>query len=224
MPSLLELWMIFLTALLGSGHCIGMCGGIAASCTLASGLYSWRGRLLLPLYYSLGRVGTYLLLGALSGWLGSLQLLYARPGELRGLPMLLAGLFMVWVGLRTMGLFGGDDFISGWGWLRVVSQRVAQATPGWRALGMGVLTGLLPCSLHWAFQAQALASASLLSGVLILFAFALGTLPSMLAFAMLTSWLDGPTRRRIVQAAGLLMVVMGLMSLRRAWLVSHFLN
>ncbi|WP_193771499.1 sulfite exporter TauE/SafE family protein [Candidatus Magnetaquicoccus inordinatus] len=222
MPTLLELWLIFLTALLGSGHCIGMCGGLAASCSLGLGEQSFAPRLSLPLYYSLGRMGMYMLLGAVSGSLGSLQLLYGRPGAFAGVPHLLAALFMIWVGIRTVGWWGGEIQWSGWKGLSSLSQRLQQLPPGQRAWAMGVLTGLLPCSFHWAFQIQALASGSLASGVLILLAFGLGTLPALLGFAYLTTWLDSRARRRILQVAGALMIIMGLLTLRRAWLVSHF--
>jgi sulfite exporter TauE/SafE len=223
LPSLLELWLIFLTALLGSGHCIGMCGGLAASCTLGVVGAAWGERLLLPLYYSLGRLGMYMLLGAVSGTLGALQVLHGRPGVVSGVPHLLAGMFMIWVGIRTVGWWGGEIRWGSWGWLGRLSSRLGQTTPCRRAFGMGILTGLLPCSLHWAFQVQALASGSLTAGVLILFAFGLGTLPALWGFALLTTLLDGRARRRLVQGAGVIMVVMGLLAVRRAWLVTHIL-
>ncbi|MEO5331508.1 MAG: sulfite exporter TauE/SafE family protein [Magnetococcus sp. YQC-5] len=220
--SLIELWLIFLAALLGSGHCIGMCGGVAASCSLglapSVGGSWWRSdRVTLPLLYSVGRVGGYVVLGALTGWIGSMVLFYARPLHLNGVPHLVVGIFMLLVGLRTMGLFSSPEgSVIPAGWLSGWSRFFTPANPSQRALGMGVMTALLPCHLHWAFQAKALAAGSVMGGMGILFAFGLGTLPALWSFALLSSWLDCRARRRIVQITGLLIVWLGVSSLQRA--------
>ncbi|MBF0401287.1 MAG: sulfite exporter TauE/SafE family protein [Magnetococcales bacterium] len=216
-PSLIDLWLTFLAALLGSGHCIGMCGGIAAACSLSGARGAeqslWRAWQR-PLLYTLGRVGTYMVLGALTGWLGSLALLQLRPMQWNGLPHLAVGVTMVIMGIHTSGLFslaaGGQG-----GWFFGWSRSVSEAKRFWQPLGMGVLTGLLPCSLHWAFQAQAFATASLLGGMTVLLAFALGTLPAMWGFALLSTWLDRRARQRVMQVAGLLIVLMGALSIKR---------
>ena len=70
-PSLLELWLTFLTALLASGHCIGMCGGLVAAYSLKLPLKADGGSPLMAHFlYGAGRIMTYMLLGGLSGWIG----------------------------------------------------------------------------------------------------------------------------------------------------------
>ncbi|MBF0214186.1 MAG: sulfite exporter TauE/SafE family protein [Magnetococcales bacterium] len=222
MPSsLVEPWLTFLAALLGSGHCIGMCGGLAASTQLgariASELPFWHWeRIRLPLLYTLGRVGTYMVLGAVSGWLGSMALFLARPTAINGLPHLAVGVVMILMGLDTIGLFSlargtpeGNDRLTRW------SQSITASRPALRPLGMGILTGLLPCSMHWAFQAKAFATGSAIDGVVLLLAFGLGTVPAMWGFALISSWLDRRARKRILQLAGVIIVLMGAMSLKR---------
>ncbi|MBF0191823.1 MAG: sulfite exporter TauE/SafE family protein [Magnetococcales bacterium] len=222
MPSsLIEPWLTFLAALLGSGHCIGMCGGLAVSTQLGAGIatdrpfWHWE-RIRLPLLYTLGRVGTYMVLGAVSGWLGSMALFLARPTALNGLPHLAVGVVMILMGIDTIGLVsmtrggpGVGAFFTRW------TQTITASRPALRPLGMGILTGLLPCAMHWAFQAKAFATGSPLQGVVILLAFGLGTLPAMWGFALLSTWLDRKARRLVMQLAGVLIIFMGAMSLKR---------
>lgn len=221
--SLVELWLTFLAALLASGHCIGMCGGMAAACSLGAGTKRpfWsRERLTPPLFYTLGRLGTYILLGGLTGWLGSLTLLQLRPSPLYGLPHLLAGGVMVWMGVQTMGLLPpAPASKEGSGLLTRLVRIASGDSRSHRALGLGVLTGLLPCSLHWAFQAKAFATGSTPGGMAILLAFGIGTLPAMWGFALLSSWLDSRARRLILRLAGLIIVLMGAMSLKRGIMI-----
>ncbi|MBF0126327.1 MAG: sulfite exporter TauE/SafE family protein [Magnetococcales bacterium] len=220
-PTLMDLWLVFFTTLLASGHCIGMCGGVAMACSLGHGNDPeqpfWHPRRIrLPLLYTLGRLGTYLLLGAASGWLGSMALFLLRPSPLFGIPHVAVGLIMIVMGLETCGLIAlGNPGGNGDGWLARGIRSTSGAPRNRRALGMGIITGLLPCSMHWAFQAKAFESGSLSGGLAILSAFGLGTLPAMLGFGMLSTWLDHKTRRKILFVAGLLIVVMGAMSLKR---------
>ncbi|MBF0165751.1 MAG: sulfite exporter TauE/SafE family protein [Magnetococcales bacterium] len=227
-PSVVDPWLTFLAALLGSGHCIGMCGGLAVSTQLGSGVAAdlpfWRWeRLRLPLLYTLGRVGTYMVLGALSGWLGSMALFLSRPTALNGVPHLVVGIVMILMGIDTLGLVSftrgtgtGESALLRW------SRDLTGARPALQPLGMGILTGLLPCAMHWAFQAKAFATGSVGDGVVLLLAFGLGTIPAMWGFALLSTWLDRRARRRVLQLAGLLIVVMGAMSLRRGLMMITF--
>ena len=62
--------IVFSTALLGSGHCIGMCGPIVAALSLAK-----PGReqgLFFHIFYNAGRLTTYVCIGIVAGWIGSL--------------------------------------------------------------------------------------------------------------------------------------------------------
>lgn len=177
-PFLLGLWLTFLAALLASGHCIGMCGGLVATYSLK---LNKEGRSLFGphLLYGVGRVATYVLLGGLSAWFGSVTMTFGRPQSLEGVPHLLAGLIMIWMGLDTLGLipFFKRAAKQEKGFFVRMIQRLLHSQSRFGSLFLGVLTGLLPCTLHWAFQAEALASGSVERGMAILLAFGLGTLP-----------------------------------------------
>src|SRR6266540_5998044 len=74
-----EIWLAFVAGLVGSPHCLGMCGGIVAALSMTGRLGPPRARLLSQLFYNLGRVSTYTLLGMGAGMIGSsLDLLAVR--------------------------------------------------------------------------------------------------------------------------------------------------
>jgi hypothetical protein len=95
---------IFLIGLFGSLHCIGMCGGFVAMYSLKSP--SDRPSLRYHLLYNLGRITTYSILGGILGYIGSFA---AYVGEHRGVPgavLIVAGVFMVLMGLNIAGMLG----------------------------------------------------------------------------------------------------------------------
>lgn len=217
-PSLIDLWLTFLTALLASGHCIGMCGGLVAAYSLKLPKQNGAAVFLPHFLYGVGRILTYMLLGAVSGWVGSLSFTFARPQTLEGVPYLVAGGIMVWMGLDTAGLnpFGRGKKITGngGGVARLFVGIIEQANRG-KTFLLGIVTGFLPCTLHWAFQAKAMASGSVGGGVALLLAFGLGTLPALWGFGLLSSWLSQKIQKRLLQGAGLLIILMGIMTFYR---------
>ena len=64
----MDFWQPLIIGLLGSFHCMGMCGPIAVSLPLKEN--SWETRVLSSLLYNLGRVSTYAFLGLVFGSLG----------------------------------------------------------------------------------------------------------------------------------------------------------
>ncbi|MBF0455587.1 MAG: sulfite exporter TauE/SafE family protein [Magnetococcales bacterium] len=217
-PSLLDLWLTFLTALLASGHCIGMCGGLVAAYSLKLPRKAGFSLFVPHLLYGAGRLSTYMLLGAVSGWVGSLSLTFDRPQSLQGVPYLLAGGIMVWMGLGTAGLNPLSGLKEGGkegGFLIRLTQRVMAYHGRGRTFFLGIMTGLLPCTLHWAFQAKAMAVGSIGGGAAILLAFGLGTLPALWGFGLISTWLSQHARQRLLQGAGLVIVLMGLMTIKQ---------
>ncbi|HHH13899.1 MAG TPA: sulfite exporter TauE/SafE family protein, partial [Thiolapillus brandeum] len=99
----------FVVGLLGGVHCLGMCGGIVGALTLGqpSARAAEPGFWLLQLGYNLGRLASYMAAGALAGGLG---LLLAGAGPLADAQKLLgilAGLFMIVLGLYLAGWWSG---------------------------------------------------------------------------------------------------------------------
>ncbi len=200
---------------LGSPHCFGMCGGIAGAFDAAlrkprTGLGAARSHALL----SLGRVGTYALLGAAAGALGLAagDLVGARGGIwLRiafGLAMVGVGLHVAawWNGLAALEAIGA----SGWRRLAPLVRRVTPADRAWKVLALGALWGWLPCGLVYAALAGALGTGSGLAGATFMAGFGLGTLPMLVATGVFADRLRRLSNRTSTRrAAGALLVAFG---------------
>jgi sulfite exporter TauE/SafE len=93
--------LAFLAGLAGAGHCWTMCGGIAGGAFLACAGPSRR---VWPhLGYHAGRVLAYTLLGGLAAGIGQAIVLTGGVGRVQGGLYVVAGVLMVWAGLRVMG-------------------------------------------------------------------------------------------------------------------------
>ena len=210
---------LFMLGLLGTGHCIGMCGPLVVV------LPGQTQRLSAHLAYHAGRLVTYALIGAVMGAAGGGMLRLAAVAG--GDPMLwmsrvqmgislMAGLFLLFFGLSRMG------FLSEPPWLAIA---VPQRMPGWRGLItkaadrrsntdlflMGLILGGLPCGLSYAAFARALAGARILPGASMTLIFGLGTLPGLLAVGIGAAVLLNRYRRLADILAGLIMLGMAAM-------------
>lgn len=214
--------VLFLTGLLGGGHCIGMCGGIVTALSL--NLPDQRRGFIL-LAYNAGRMASYVLIGALLGGLAEagLTLLQLRPLQLA--LYLLANVMIIGMGLYLAGLSPAVTRIEALGkpiWRRLqplLAPLLPVRHPG-QALLAGALWGWLPCGLVYSASLTALASGSAAHGALAMLAFALGTLPNLLAMGVFASTLKSWLQKRPVRlAAGLAVVGLGLYQL-----LSHVLR
>jgi sulfite exporter TauE/SafE len=181
--------------LLGSTHCVAMCGGVASllGATHARGATHAHGaRTGLISLYHVGRVASYGAAGAVAGASG------AAAGSALAIPAWSDVLRLVTA--VVIVLIGLDIALGGAGrarWLRIperigarVWRRVAPraramlpATPSARALVLGLLWGWLPCGLVYSVLIAALASGSAIHGGATMVAFGLGTAPAMLALS-----------------------------------------
>jgi len=207
----------FVTGLLGSGHCLGMCGGIVAALSLSDG---GRGGFSFHLLYNAGRVTTYTLIGLTAGWLGS-ALAYADSAAAVSRTVLLCSdLFLILVGLGSAGLFRGFNLMNlecagPVGTLTAAVRWLQRLPPALAALPLGLLFGFIPCGFLYAMALTAAQSASPLRGAQIMLAFGLGTAPSLFFFGTATQWLGARVRQWMLRAAGLVVALMGVYNLFR---------
>jgi uncharacterized protein len=152
----------FLAGLLGSLHCIGMCGGFAASCARTpAGLPAWH----------LGRIATYALLGALAGTLGQLI-----PGP-AWIPAALASVLLVWFALALAGLVREPRLVPPG--LASAGQRAVHSSAPGAQFVFGVVNGLLPCGLVYSALTIPVAVADPIRGAIAMAAFGTGTVPAL---------------------------------------------
>ncbi|RTQ53302.1 sulfite exporter TauE/SafE family protein [Hymenobacter gummosus] len=207
------LWAGFVFGLLGSFHCVGMCGAIALA---LPGAGQPRGRYVLGrVLYHLGRLSTYTALGAGAGLLGqSLQL----AGWQQGLSIVSGLLILLLVALpeaytgRAAAAVGLDKLLAR---LKNALAYFFQR-PALGALYMsGVLNGLLPCGLVYLALAGALSVPGPGGAAAYMALFGLGTLPLMLALSLTGQLVPLRWRTRLRRAVPVVAVVMaGLFILR----------
>lgn len=215
----LSLPSAFLVGLLGSTHCLGMCGGIVGALTFGLHPDIRRRPLRLAPYllaYNAGRIASYALAGALAGALGAQLFGLAPPAPQRWLVKLVTGGFMIALGLYLAGWWPGLVRLERWGgllWRRIepYGRRLLPVDRPLKAFGLGLLWGWLPCGMVYAMLAWALAAGSAPGGAALLVAFGLGTLPMLLAIGAAAEWLRDVVRNPWVRrAAGLSVLLFGL--------------
>lgn len=213
---MLEWPLLFFAGLLGSAHCVGMCGGFALSIGAASS--GWRDNLSRQLLYSLGRIFTYSILGASAGFVGW-----------RMARLVPSGLSVAaWLAIGAGGLLALQGLASA-GWLRRRSVSEGRGPclassffggllrlSGWPAAFLaGLATGLLPCGLLYGMIAMAASTRDLLLGGISLAIFGLGTVPVMVLTGCSGGWLGLAARRRLYQVAAWCLVLTGVISIAR---------
>lgn len=202
------------TGFLGSGHCIGMCGGIVTAFSLAIQKNQAR-TTTFQILYNCGRLTTYSFIGALAGWLGSL-LAYANAfnGMLR-FALIASDLFIIIAGLGTAGLFRSInilklDFPGPARILSQLSRPLITLPPALTALPLGLIMGFLPCGFAYAMVISAAQTTSPTTGALTMFFFGLGTMPALFLVGGAAQWLKASARNWMLRGAGLGVVAMGL--------------
>ena len=214
--SIAEFSLIFVSGVLGSAHCIGMCGGIAA--TMSLGTRSVTEALLRQGCWSLGRTLTYMFLGVMASAIGA-KFLKSQGNAiwLQAMFAIVAGLLLIMQGLHAAGWLSWR--VRRRSGLPCVTRTVfSQFFRGGSSAGVliaGLLTGFLPCGLVYSFLALAASSGSVAKGVLIMLCFGLGTIPVMLVTGAGLSMATTGIRRKLIRVAAVSVVVTGLMTAAR---------
>jgi sulfite exporter TauE/SafE len=210
---------VFTASLLGSLHCAGMCGAFLAI-ALADGSRSGaRAHVLTQVAYHGGRLGSYVLLGALAGAAGGLVDLSASLAGLQHIATALAGAAMILFGVVSILRLRGVTLQQAHApqWMQTLSQfgyRIAMNRPPIvRALSIGLLTTLLPCGWLYAFAVTAAGTASAFSGAIVMAVFWLGTLPILVALGGGLRSAFGTFAKRIPVISCTALVLVGLYTL-----------
>lgn len=203
------IYSAFVLGLLGSVHCVGMCGPIA----LALSRHKSRQHLVFErLSYHLGRAVTYAALGTVAGLMGQ-SLIYVIGYQIY--ISVLLGVFLILTGLLAanpeqfiarLPLVGGI-----FGQLRGWMAGYLQGGQGLsRHFSLGLLNGFLPCGLVYLGLTGAMATGQALSGTAYMFAFGMGTLPLMLAVTLLGKYMGDGMKDFVRRLYPVLFIALGI--------------
>ncbi len=201
----------FIIGLLGSLHCVGMCGPIALALPIAgnSKIQLVTSRLL----YNLGRILTYAFFGLIFGLIGDRIQLFG----LQQIVSIILGSLII---LRLI-IPQKYSFIK----INFVQQAVAKLKQEFsRMFGknsmkslfiIGLLNGFLPCGFVYVGIAGAIATGDALQGAGFMALFGLGTLPIMFAASLFSSLLSIKARLNFRKAIPVFSFIIGILFIMR---------
>ena len=212
----------FIMGFFGGTHCVGMCGGIVGA--LSFGLAEekredWWDSFPYILAYNLGRLLSYIAAGAIVGGISLLALDLTSIDQLKQGLKLVAGIFMLVLGLYLGGWWHGllrvEQMGQGlWKHLQPIGQRFMPVHTLRQALLLGMVWGWLPCGLVYSALILALTATSIQQGALIMLSFGLGTLPTVMAMGVLASLFTSIVRQAWVRkVSGAMVFLFGLFML-----------
>jgi len=207
---------VFIASVVGSLHCIGMCGPFVAFYSGADSSGGAR-RLLSHAAYSGGRLCTYAVLGIAAGAVGAAVDVAGSLAGLQRIAAFGAGITMIlWGVLALLQVRGFRIFKhpAGGGRVALAFRRgfslVGDKPPIVRAGMVGLLSGFLPCGWLWAFVVTAAGTGSALTGAAVMAAFWAGTVPALLAVGLGAQLVSAPLRRHAPAITAVLLVCLGL--------------
>jgi sulfite exporter TauE/SafE len=218
----IDILAIFLAAFTGSfGHCLGMCGGIVIAYSSAKIDNSWGKsyEIFVHLLYSLGRVTTYMMLGAIFGYVGGVA---KFDGYSTGVLTIIAGIFMVLAGLSLIGklpfLTKFEHSLSSSNWYRSAFRYILRDKSLYSFYLLGLLNGLLPCGLVYFFAVEAANTGSAIYGAFVMLVFGVSTIPALLGLGLFTSLFTKSSIRKImINLASIVVVIYGVYTIYRGY-------
>lgn len=199
---------LFLLGFFGGTHCVGMCGGLSSAFALQ--LPPHLNRIGLIILLNLGRISSYVVIGLLVGLVGQVGISLDDTRTVQNGLYIAANVLLLLLGLYLAGISTAATKIEGigkpiWKRLNPLLNKLLPIKSVPACFGVGVLWGWLPCGLVYSASLYALGSGNALHGGLYMLAFALGTLPNLLAMGIFAAQLKTFLQKRMVRlCAGLL--------------------
>lgn len=209
----------FVLGLLSTIHCIGMCGSIMGALSLSLPAHIRDNRFLRFSFvssYNLGRITSYTIAGLIAGSVGIG--LFESTGLSGGHKILqiIGVVMMVSIGFYLAGWLPQVAYFEKigapvWRQLEPIGRKIMPVDSIAKALVYGMVWGWLPCGLVYTVLILTLTSGGAINGALTMLAFGIGTLPTLIATGIMTSWLtrfaQSVTARRVVGVIIILMAV-----------------
>lgn len=198
--------------LLGSFHCIGMCGPIAIALPLKTN--TWPARIASSLVYNIGRTITYSILGFIFGLIGkgiSLGGLQQWVSIIIGIIMILSVIFPVL--FRKINIEKSTYMMISR--LKGKFSKMFSIRSYTSLFTIGILNGFLPCGLVYIAIAGAIVSGEVQDGVLYMLIFGLGTIPVMMALSILGNVISVKFRNKIRMIVPVFIIIIGILFILR---------
>ena len=207
------LWSAIIFGLLGSFHCIGMCGPIAFM--LPVDRSNTTRKIVQIITYHIGRMLAYAIIGLTFGLVGTSLYIFGLQQQLS----IFIGVLMIVVVLIPVKTFNKYNFSKPvYKLISKVKSALGEALKkktNDTFLTIGFLNGFLPCGLVYMAVFASLATGSAIQSSLYMILFGLGTVPLMTSAIYLGKFLNTTIKQRITKAIPIFIVIVGLLFILR---------
>lgn len=205
-----------LLGVLGSAHCVAMCGPLILAVGIPRERQGLGARVLHVSHYHAGRISTYALLGALAGAVGSVTMLGGLGRGVAvatGVALILAG---IGPGFLRRWTPGNGPWMTAAARASAAARRWQVAHPSSGPFVAGLANGVLPCGMVYAALATALSTGSITGAAGVMAVFGLGTVPALAGLSLGAAQLSRGWQQRLSHVVPLALVLVGLMLVGRA--------
>ncbi|MFH1209727.1 MAG: sulfite exporter TauE/SafE family protein [archaeon] len=208
--------LLFLVGLLTGFHCVAMCGGFVVSYT-AKNAQEGKPSHKSHIAYGSGKLISYTVIGAAFGLIGAI---ITFTPFMRGIAGIISGLFLLIFGLNMLNIFPflrkvritTPNFIN-----KFLGKQEKNSNP----FMIGLFNGLMiACGPLQAIYIMAAGTGSVVEGAKLLFIFGLGTLPVMLGFGYITSFISSKMANKILKFSGIVVIILGIIMINRGLAVT----
>ena len=207
------LWSAIILGLLGSFHCIGMCGPIAFM--LPVDRSNSTKKIIQISIYHFGRLLAYSIIGLIFGFVGKSLYIFGLQQQLS----IIIGVIMIVVILTPLHTFNKYNFSKPI--YKIISKvksalgKALKKKTSDTFLTIGFLNGFLPCGLVYMAVFASITTANAFQGSLYMLLFGIGTIPLMTSAIYLGKFLNATIKQRIQKAIPVFIVVIGLLFIIR---------
>lgn len=216
--------LLFIAGLLTGFHCLSMCGNLVIG-------YSLRNNKTITyanhIVYNAFRLLSYVLTGAVLGLLGKVLNIAAFGGT----ATIAAGIFMVFLGLKMLGIFASvnipklpgtkfvkDFFAESVGKIRHLTNKTKVAYLPEATLGS--ISGVMPCAPLQAAQIYAAGTGSPFEGALAMLVFGAGTIPMLFLYGLVAGKISQSFKNKLAYAMAVIVLLLGLVMLNRGLILT----
>ena len=201
--------LAFMAGVLGSGHCLGMCGALVSGYFINAG----KSKSYLPyFFYQFARIFVYTLVGFAAAALGVVLVSSGLFGKVQSVLQMTIGAVVI---ILAFGILGWIPFQ---GSIRLLPMKLLRKgyassrtnkSPILGASIAGLMNGLMPCPLTFAMAVKATSAPSILEGGALMLTFGAGTLPTMLFISFAFGKMSASVRGLMLKLAAFIMIAMG---------------